>query len=140
MPESEILKEKLILAVDDEEDVLETIQEELSEYPEVRLHTATTFEKAREYLVSFTYDLVILDIMGVRGFDLLRIASNQKMPVVMLTAHALSPEALKESIERDAGLFAQRQTWFIGAFSRRRIETELSISLEKGFRPRRRHF
>ena len=102
MPESEILKEKLILAVDDEEDVLETIQEELSEYPEVRLHTATTFEKAHEYLVSFTYDLVILDIMGVRGFDLLRIASNQKMPVVMLTAHALSPEALKESIEKGA--------------------------------------
>ncbi len=102
MAESEILREKLILAVDDEEDVLETIQEELSEYPEVRLHTATTFEKAREYLVSFTYDLVILDIMGVRGFDLLRIASNQKMPVVMLTAHALSPEALKESIEKGA--------------------------------------
>ena len=45
MPESEILKDKLILAVDDEEDVLETIQEELSDYPEVRLHTATTFEK-----------------------------------------------------------------------------------------------
>jgi DNA-binding NtrC family response regulator len=102
MPESEILKDKLILAVDDEEDVLETIREELSDYPGVRLHTAATFEKGREYIVSFTYDLVILDIMGVRGFDLLRIAANQKMPVVMLTAHALSPEALKESIEKGA--------------------------------------
>jgi CheY-like chemotaxis protein len=102
MPESEILKDKLILAVDDEEDVLETIREELSDYPGVKLHTATTFEKGREYIVSFTYDLVILDIMGVRGFDLLRIAANQKMPVVMLTAHALNPEALKESIEKGA--------------------------------------
>ncbi len=109
MTDSEILKDRLILAVDDEEDVLETISEELSDYPGVQVHTATSFEKGREYLVSFTYDLVILDIMGVRGFDLLRVAVSQKMPVVMLTAHALNPEALKESIERGARAYLPKE-------------------------------
>jgi len=98
MAHSEIWKDKLVLAVDDEEDVLDTIQESLPEN-EVTLHTATTFEKARELLASFSYDLVILDIMGVRGFDRLKIAAAHKLPAIMLTGHALNPEALKKSIE-----------------------------------------
>jgi len=102
MPISEILQHKYILAVDDEPDVIEIIREELAEVPDVTLHTAQTFELAREYLVSYSYDLVILDIMGVQGFDLLKIAVGHKFPVVMLTAHALNPEALKQSIELGA--------------------------------------
>ena len=105
-----------------------------SQLPGVRLHTATTFEKGREYIVSFTYDLVILDIMGVRGFDLLRIAANQKMPVVMLTAHALSPEALKESIEKRRALICPKINSVPWRLLEGRLETQLSISLEKGFR------
>lgn len=102
MPDSEILKDKFILVVDDEQDVLEIIREELASVPNLTLNTATTFEKGREYLVSYTYDLVVLDIMGVRGFDLLKIAANSNFPVVMLTAHALNPESLKRSIELGA--------------------------------------
>ncbi len=102
MARSEIWKDKLVLAVDDEPDILETIQELLSECPDVTLHTATTFEKARQLLVSYTYDLVVLDIMGVRGFDLLEIATFEGLPAVMLTAHAVNPEALKKSIELGA--------------------------------------
>ncbi|AFM23619.1 response regulator [Desulfomonile tiedjei] len=102
MARPEIWKDKLILAVDDEPDVLEIIQELFSDYPEVTLHTATTFEKARQLLVSYSYDLVILDIMGVRGFDLLQIATLEGLPAVMLTAHAVNPEALKKSIELGA--------------------------------------
>lgn len=102
MSDPEIWRDKLVLAVDDEEDVLLTIQDQLSDCPGVMVHTAATFEKAREYLVSYTYDLVILDIMGVRGFDLLKIATAHKFPVVMLTAHALNPDALRKSIERGA--------------------------------------
>jgi DNA-binding NtrC family response regulator len=97
----EIWKDKLILAVDDEPDILETIRELLSECP-ATLHTAGTFETARQLLISYSYDLVILDIMGVRGFDLLQIATARGLPAVMLTAHALSPEALKKSIELGA--------------------------------------
>jgi len=102
MPSSEILQEKFILVVDDEQDVLDIIREELAAIPHLTLNTATTFEKGREYLVSYTYDLAVLDIMGVRGFDLLKIAANANLPVVMLTAHALNPEALKQSIELGA--------------------------------------
>jgi DNA-binding response OmpR family regulator len=109
MAKSEILKDKLILAVDDEEDVLETIEEQLSEAADVILHKATSFEKARQYLVSYTYDLVVLDIMGVRGFDLLKMAHAHNFPVVMLTAHALNPDALKRSIELGARAYLPKE-------------------------------
>jgi DNA-binding response OmpR family regulator len=109
MERSTILQDKLILVVDDEEDVLDIIEEELSEYANVTLHTATTFERAQQYLVSYTYDLVILDIMGVRGFDLLQIARHAGFPVVMLTAHAFTPEALKKSIELGARAYLPKE-------------------------------
>jgi len=109
MSGSEIFRGKLILAVDDEEDILETIQEALSEFAGVTLHTATSFEKAWECLVSYTYDLVILDIMGVRGFELLKFAAKQNFPAVMLTAHALNPESLKKSIELGARAYLPKE-------------------------------
>ncbi len=109
MSKSQILDEKLILAVDDEEDVLDIIQEELSEFADVTLHTSTTFERAQQFLVSYTYDLVILDIMGVRGFELLQIAENAGFPTVMLTAHAFTPEALKKSIELGARAYLPKE-------------------------------
>ena len=102
MARSEVWKDKLVLAVDDEPDVLETIQEMLLDCPGASLHTATSFEMARQLLVSYSYDLVILDIMGVRGFELLQIATLEGLPAVMLTAHAVNPEALKKSIELGA--------------------------------------
>lgn len=96
-----LLKGKSILAVDDEEDILEIIAEELEDY-KVDYDSASSYEAALNKISSFTYDLVILDIMGVRGFDLLKVASVKKMPVVILTAHALNPDALKKSIELGA--------------------------------------
>jgi DNA-binding NtrC family response regulator len=106
---SKLLKDKLILAVDDEEDVLAIIQEELSESVDVKLHLAATFEAAQQNLQSYRYDLVILDIMGVRGFDLLKIATEAQFPTVMLTAHAFTPGALKESIELGARAFLPKE-------------------------------
>jgi CheY-like chemotaxis protein len=100
-----ILNNKRILAVDDEADVLEVLKEEIvSAAPKCHFDTATTFEKARELLTSWSYDLVILDIMGVRGFDLLQLATvrDYPTPTVMLTAHAFSPDALKKSVELGA--------------------------------------
>jgi DNA-binding response OmpR family regulator len=106
---SKLLNDKLILAVDDEEDVLAIIEEELSESADVKLHLATTFETAQQYLQSYKYDLVILDIMGVRGFDLLKIAMEAQLPTVMLTAHAFTPEALKQSIESGARAYLPKE-------------------------------
>jgi len=103
MPKSEILQDKLILAVNEDKDVLEVIEEEFSfDAPGATLHGTTTCENALQYLISYTYDLALLDIAAVSGFDLLQIAHNTGIPVVVLTAHALSPEALRKSIELGA--------------------------------------
>jgi len=98
-----ILNGKCILAVDDEPDILEVLAEEiLAESPDCKFDGATTFEEGLEKLGSQAYDLVILDIMGVRGFDLLKRAVNRGIPAIMLTAHSLSPNTMKESFELGA--------------------------------------
>jgi len=109
MQSSEILKDKFVLAVDDEPDVLDVIREELSIIPGVTLDTATTFEQAKEFLISYTYDVVILDIMGVQGFELLKIATSLNLQVVMLTAHALTPESLKQAIVLGARAYLPKE-------------------------------
>jgi CheY-like chemotaxis protein len=98
-----VLDGKKILAVDDESDVLRVLEEEImSACPSSVFEKATSYEEAVRLLRSATYDAVILDIMGVRGFDLLDIAAKRGFKVAMLTAHALSPEALKRSIDLKA--------------------------------------
>ena len=98
-----ILDNKKILIVDDEEDVLTVVEEEvLQASPNSKIYKTTNYEDAASFLNSEQYDLIILDIMGVRGFELLQIAVNRKFKVVMLTAHALSPEALKKSHDMGA--------------------------------------
>ena len=63
------LKGKKILAVDDEPDILESIEEVLENCD---VDTAKDFKTAKQLLNSKTYDLVVLDIMGVQGYDLLK--------------------------------------------------------------------
>lgn len=96
MAENDILKGKKILAVDDEPDVLDTLKEMLDECD---VETATEYETAKELLESRVYDAAILDIMGVRGFDLLKIAMKRKIPALMLTAHGLNPDNLIDSVK-----------------------------------------
>jgi DNA-binding NtrC family response regulator len=93
------LNGKIVLLVDDEPDILETVAEQLQM---CIIHKATNYERARQYLQSYTYDIVVLDIMGVNGFDLLKISVAKGFPTVMLTAHALSPETLKKSAKLGA--------------------------------------
>ncbi len=105
-----ILNEKMILAVDDEPDVLAVLEEEiLDAAPKCRFDKATTYQEAVERMISFTYDVVILDIMGVRGFDLLELAVSRNFPVAMLTAHALTPEALRRSFELKARAYLPKE-------------------------------
>ncbi len=104
------LQDKSILIVDDEPDILSLLEEEISEAcPNCRVIKAETYEWARDLLNSTPYDLVILDIMGVRGFDLLAQAVGLNYPVVMLTAHALSPETLKKAIEQGARAYLPKE-------------------------------
>ena len=105
-----ILNGKRILAVDDEPDVLQVLEEEiLGACPNTKLDKATSYQEAADMLRSRNYDLVILDIMGVRGFDLLDLAVNRCLSVVMLTAHALNPEALKRSFEKKARTYLPKE-------------------------------
>lgn len=98
MPD-DFLKGKKILIVDDEPDVLETLEELLDM---CIIDTAPDFEKAKKFLDKYEYDVAILDIMGVRGYDLLKIAAQKGIPSLMLTAYALSPENLVRSIKGGA--------------------------------------
>jgi CheY-like chemotaxis protein len=100
------LKDKVILVVDDEPDVLETVADELDM---AIVHKASNYETALQYLLGYTYDVVILDIMGVNGFELLKTAVERGFPAVMLTAHALTPEALKKSIKLGAVSFLPKE-------------------------------
>ena len=93
------LKGKHILAVDDEADVLETIEEILEES---KVDTARDYKSASQKIKERKYDLAILDIMGVDGLQLLAEAVQREIPTVMLTAHAISPETLMESIQKGA--------------------------------------
>jgi len=105
-----ILNGKAILAVDDEPDVLATLEEEIkAAAPKSKFEKATTYEEAAKKLESQTFDVVILDIMGVRGFDLLDLAVKKNLRVAMLTAHALNPEALKRSFEMKARAYLPKE-------------------------------
>lgn len=100
------LKDKVVLVVDDEPDVLETVEEELDDCV---VHKAQDYDTALQYLLSYTYDVVVLDIMGVNGFELLKNAVSRGFPTVMLTAHAVTPEALKKSIKLGALSFLPKE-------------------------------
>ena len=100
------LENKVILVVDDEPDVLDSIAEQLDM---CRLYRAKDYEIAMQLLAGFKFDIVILDIMGVRGFELLKKSVSKGYPTVMLTAHAMEPEALKESIKLGAVSFLPKE-------------------------------
>lgn len=95
-----VLDGKHILTVDDEPDILATLRQEITDAcSQCTIDEAMTYDKALKCIQSNDYDIVILDIMGVQGFDLLEIAVKKHFKVVMLTAHALNSEALKRSHE-----------------------------------------
>ena len=96
---------KRILIVDDEPDVLETLEEILTMCDVVK---ASTFEEAEEQLSNHFFDMAILDIMGVDGFKLLEIANEKNIIAVMLTAHALSPENTVRSYDEGAASYVPK--------------------------------
>ena len=101
-----ILDGRRILAVDDEPDVLSVLEEEiLGACLDCTIDKSTSYEGAVDLLRRNDYDIAILDIMGVQGFDLLQIAARRKLRTVMLTAKALTPEDLKRSLDLGAWAF-----------------------------------
>jgi CheY-like chemotaxis protein len=101
------LKGKRILAVDDEIDILETIEDILDE---ADIDKASDYESASRKIKNNRYDLAILDIMGVNGLELLEEAVERGIPAVMLTAHAINPQTLMESIRKGAISYLPKET------------------------------
>jgi len=93
------LEGKRILAVDDEWDVLETIEDILDMCV---VDTAGDYAGASRKITEEAYDLAVLDIMGVDGLRLLDECVARGIPAVMLTAHAINPETLMASIRKGA--------------------------------------
>jgi DNA-binding NtrC family response regulator len=98
----DLVKDKRILIVDDEPDVLETLQDLLEMCDVVK---AFSFNAAKELLETQYFDIAVLDIMGVDGYKLLDIANHKNVIVVMLTAHAMSPENTIKSFKEGAACF-----------------------------------
>ena len=106
MATDDILKGKKVLIVDDEDDILEILKLFLEQCD---IETASNYDEAKELLEKNTYDVAILDIMGVRGFELLSITSEKKIPALMLTAHGLNPDNLIKSIKDGAKSYIPKE-------------------------------
>jgi CheY-like chemotaxis protein len=143
-----------ILAVDDEPDILETIVDVLEG---ATVDCAKSYQEAMERLspgasrtpANLKYDLAILDIMGVDGMGLLTQTVNQRIPTVMLTAHAMNPQTLKASILNGALSYLPKEELANlaehiddvldavekGQSTWKRLFTRLEKFFEKGFGP-----
>ena len=106
MNDVSMLKGKKILVVDDEPDIL-AVLEELLDMCEVV--TAATFEDAKSKLETQSFDVAVLDIMGVDGYGLLEIATRKDIPALMLTAHAFTPDNLVKSIQEGAASYIPKE-------------------------------
>ncbi|RJR49212.1 MAG: response regulator [Desulfobacteraceae bacterium] len=102
MEGKDLLEGKKILVVDDEPDILETLEDLLSM---AEVSKAQSFESAKTLLDSAKFDLAILDIMGVNGYELLAICNRKNIAAVMLTSHALTPENIMQSFKMGAASF-----------------------------------
>ena len=106
MNDIKILEGKKLLIVDDEPDVIETLKDLLDM---CIIDAATDFETAKKLLNQHKYDITVLDIMGVKGYDLLEIANKKGVPALMLTAHALSPDNFAKSISGGAKAYIPKE-------------------------------
>jgi CheY-like chemotaxis protein len=88
-----LLEGNKILIVDDESDVLETLQDLLTM---CEVSKASSFEEAQQ-------------IMNSQEYKLLEIAHQKKITTVMLTAHALNPEDTKKSLEKGAAYYLPKE-------------------------------
>jgi DNA-binding response OmpR family regulator len=100
-----LLDGKKLLIVDDESDVLATLEDLLEM---CHVEKATTFEEAEALLENKYFDMAVLDIMGVDGYKLLEIAKGKDVIAVMLTARALSPEHVIKSFEEGAAFYVPK--------------------------------
>ena len=101
-----LLEGKNVLIVDDEDDILDTLEDLLPMCDTVR---ANNYETAEKLLNSKPFDMAILDIMGVSGYKLLEICVNKKIVAIMLTARALAPADIHKSFDKGAAYYIPKE-------------------------------
>jgi DNA-binding response OmpR family regulator len=106
MKADKVMAGKRVLVVDDEKDVLVTLVNLLDI---CKVDAASSFEEGKKMMEENKYDIAVLDIMGVNGYELLKIAREKRIPALMLTAHALSGNDLKRSADEGAAYFAPKE-------------------------------
>jgi CheY-like chemotaxis protein len=117
---SDNLKGKQILLVDDEPDILDTLEDLLDGCMTVK---AENYEDAFQQIQSKPFDIAILDIMGVDGYELLKHCVDKGITAVMLTARAKRPTDITRSFKEGAAYFIPKEEMT-------RIETFLLDILE----------
>lgn len=100
------LNGKRVLIVDDEPDVANALEELL---PMCHTTKAFSFEQAKEQFENQSFDVAILDIMGVNGYELLELAIKRNVIAMMVTAHALNPEHTVTSFRKGAAFFVPKE-------------------------------
>lgn len=101
-----LLEGKTVLIVDDEPDVLDTLEDLLPMCTTVR---ADNYKTARKLLKTRPFDLAILDIMGVSGYELLEICVKKDIVAVMLTAYAVTPDDVRRSFDEGAAFYIPKE-------------------------------
>ncbi len=94
------------MAVDDEKDILDIIKEA---FPGSIIITAQDFDSALKLIQEDVFDLAILDIMGVNGFELLKECRERHLPAAMLTARAIDVESINRAIREGALSFLPKE-------------------------------
>ncbi len=105
MTQENRLDGKRILIVDDEPDILDSLKELLNM---CILVEASSFEEAKKLLEEEFFHLAVLDIMGVKGYELLDICREKEIPTAMLTAYSVTPEDIEKSFQNGAASFVPK--------------------------------
>jgi len=121
-----------IIAVDDEQDIIELISYNLSREG-FEVTTAMDGEEALKKIRAKSFDLAILDLMmpGIQGMELCRILRNDPrtkgLPIIMLTAKT-------EEVDRVLGLEMGADDYITKPFSPRELIARIKAVLRRSAR------
>ncbi|MFC1706349.1 response regulator [Planctomycetota bacterium] len=121
------LKKKRILVVDDELEILETVEDLLLD--EVAgVDCAQSYDKAVALLERNFYDLAVFDLMGVRGLDLVR-DYGRTVRCVVLTGQVVAPVTLSWLTDHGAKAYLPKPD-IVDLTHCLRVVTSVSHSME----------
>jgi phosphate regulon transcriptional regulator PhoB len=121
-----------ILAVDDEQDIIELLSYNLSREG-FEVTTAADGEEALKKIRAKSFDLIILDLMmpGIQGMELCRILRNdpktKSLPIIMLTAKT-------EEVDRILGLEMGADDYITKPFSPRELIARIKAVVRRSAR------